>query len=473
MKILLTNVKRGVGDSHLYFPLGLGYIAAALLNSGHDVEVFDVQNLTDEIIRKRVLAYDFDVIGISALITDIKYVQWVSRVIKERRPSVPIILGGGLSTVPELVLEKCDVDIVVCNEGDETIKDVVKALEHKTGLEEIRGIYYRGPGKTLFNGPAKPIEDLDALPFPAYDLFEVSRYLQTDKLGFSYPVKSLSIITTRGCPYHCVFCDKGVWGKKFRYRSAKSIVAEIKYLKGRFGINAVVFSDDLFVLNKARVHEFCDLLTSEKIHIAWSCNGRVNLMDEPLLRKMKRAGCMTVGYGIESGSQRMLDAMAKQTTVTQARNVIQLTRKAGMDIQPYLVFGMVGEDRESIRETVDFCMELGLSVGKFGIFTPLPNTRLYEIAQEMGRLPSIDEQIESWEDWTDRITVNLSNLSDSELLELKHQAEADIRRYYVLHHKMVIIKRILLRFRNLGPSAAALIFLNWLTKFIKYQQRAN
>ncbi len=470
MKILLTNVSRGE-QPHIYFPLGLGYIAAPLLKKGHEISFLDVQDLTHDEIEKKLTELDFDLVGISALITDFKYVQWFSSCVRSRFPELPIVLGGGLTTVAELILGRSEVDIAVLQDGEVTMCELVGALAEKRSLKEVAGITYKESGKFITTAHRKPPEDLDSIDFPAYDVFEMDRFLQTEKLGFSYPTKSLSVLTTRGCPYSCVYCDKGVWGAKYRARSAADIIKEIKYLKAKFSIEAVVFSDDLFVLDKKRVYEFCDLMISENIDIAWSCNGRVNIMDQELLEKMKQAGCMNIAYGLESGSQRMLDAMNKSTTVEQGKQAVMLTRKVGIDIHPYLVLGMVGEDEESIRETVEFCKDLGLPVGKFGIFTPLPNTRLYEMAEEMGLMPPIDTQIENWQDWTENITVNLSALSDERLLELKAQAEQEIRNYYVWHHKRVILKRLMLRYREGGVVMAAATLVNWVRKFLKYQIR--
>lgn len=470
MKILLTNVHRGL-ERHLYFPLGLGYIASPLLKDGHEVSFCDVQELEQDEIPSGIAGHDFDVVCVSALITDFKYVQWFSGMIKDKFPGTTVIVGGGLSTVSGFLLERSRVDITVCQEGEETIVELLRALKDDRDLKEVKGIFYRDPSTdtVVSTPPRAPIEDLDSIALPAYDLFEVEKYIRTDKLGFSYPVRSLSVITTRGCPYSCVFCDKGVWGGGYRARTAESILEEILWLKKKYGVDAIVFSDDLFVLNKERVHEFCDLLIKNRVDIAWSCNGRVNIMDEELLKKMQEAGCMTIAYGFETGSQRLLDIMNKKTTVEQAKRAITLTRKYHIDVQPYLVLNMIGEDEESIQMTVDFCKEMGLPVGKFGIFTPLPNTKLYEMAEKAVKMPPLEVQIEQWHDWNEDLTVNLSNLSDSRLLELKEQAETSIREYYIRHHKRLILSRLMIRYNRWGSRMAFGVLKGWVRKYLRYK----
>ncbi|MBI5491863.1 MAG: radical SAM protein [Deltaproteobacteria bacterium] len=473
MRILLTNVNRGE-QRHLYFPLGLAYVAAPLRKDGHGLAFLDVQALSLDDIPAAISKHTFDVVCISALITDFKFVQWFSRLVKERFPGVKVVLGGGLSTVSELLLKKSDVDVTVCQEGEETVVELMRAFADNSPLSAVKGIFYKdAAGEIKSTGRRAPIEDLDSIDFPAYDVFSVDRYLRTEKLGFSHPVKSLSVITTRGCPYSCVFCDKGVWGGNYRARSPENILKEVEHLKKRYGVEAVVFSDDLFVLDKKRVHALCDLMIENKTGIAWSCNGRVNLMDEPLLKKMKAAGCMTIAYGLESGSQRMLDVMKKRITVEQSRRAIALTRKHGIDIQPYLVLNMIGEDEESIGETVGFCKEMGLPVGKFGLFTPLPNTELYAMADRAVGMPPLDKQIEQWRDWNDGLTVNLSRLPDDRLLELKSRAESEIRDYYVRHHKRLILRRFMLRYRQMGLRVALGVFQTWVGKYMKYQKRKS
>ncbi|MEK6758953.1 MAG: radical SAM protein [Deltaproteobacteria bacterium] len=473
MKILLTNVNRGE-QRHLYFPLGLAYIATPLKKEGHDLLFLDVMAITRAEIPAALPARSFDAVCISALITDFKFVQWFTALVKERYPGVKVIVGGGLSTVSEILLKKSDVDVTVSQEGEETIVELIRAIENGQGLAGVKGIFYKDEaGQVVKTEKRTPAEDLDRIELPAYETFDAGRYLQTEKLGFSSPVKSLSIITTRGCPYSCVFCDKGVWGGNYRARSPESIVDEVMYLKNRFGIDGIVFSDDLFVLDKKRVYGVCDLLIKRKAGIAWSCNGRVNLMDEPLLKRMKEAGCMTIAYGLESGSQRMLDTMKKKITVEQSKRAIDLTRKAGIDIQPYLVFNMLGEDEQSIRDTVDFCKEMGLPVGKFGIFTPLPNTELYEMAEKAVGMPPLEDQIEHWKDWNDSLTVNLSTLTDERLLQLKGWAEAEIRDHYIKHHKRLILRRLMIRYRQWGLGVTLGVLRSWFGKYVKYQLRRS
>jgi len=213
-------------------------------------------------------------------------------------------------------------------------------------------------------------------------------------------------------------------------RSTKGLVEEIKELKKRYRIQFINSSDDLFMLNKNWVNDFCDRMISEDMDIGWSVAGRVNLVSEELLQKMYRAGCREISYGFESGSQVMLDRMKKRgVTVELAEDAIRMTRNAGITVRGSFIFGMPGETEETIKETLDFLKRTRLHIWRFFYATPYPKTELYEIAKEMGRLPSDeDKYIESLSEMRTTFLVNLTDFSNEELVKLKESAELTARR---------------------------------------------
>ena len=427
MKILLINPP--IRESNLSnFPLGLSYIARVLLDNGHDISVLDINahRWPQDEVKKKIVSSDSDVAGITALITEYKYVRWLTKIIKEVNPSSKVILGGGLaSAVPEIVLRRTNVDIAVIGEGEITVKEVINSLEEGKNLNNVRGIMFKENNKLHETGTRAPIKNLDEIPFPARELFPMEIYLGNIGLGrklVDASARSANMITSRGCPYNCAYCFKGMWGQKFRARSPENIIEEIEELIKRYKINNIFFNDDIFVLDKKRVYSFCDKLVERNINISWECNGRVNLMDIDMLKKMRAAGCRIVSYGIESGNQEILDALNKKVTVEQAKRAIQLTWDAGILPKAYLMIGMFGETKKSVQDTIDFCKEAGPIVFGFSFTTPLPNTVLYQKAKEAGKISTEEELTEQWGSWSDTIITNLTEMSDEELKNLRDKA---------------------------------------------------
>jgi len=416
-----------------YFPLGLGYIARVLLDDGHEVQVLDINAhrwSTDE-VERRLRRADFEVVGITGMVTEFAPVRWLSKLVKEINPSAQVILGGGLPTAfPRLVLEKTQVDIAVVGEGEVTIRELAESFVAGTPVSEVKGIWYREGDNLRTTQPRELIEDLDTVPLPARHLFPIERYIQNPVpylRMFDRNVVSTNMVSSRGCPYRCVYCFHGLWGYRFRARSADNIVAEIKLLRDEYGINGIFFMDDTFVLDRKRLLAICDRLIEEDLGMLWVASGRVNLMDRQMLEKMRAAGCRTILYGIESGSQQILDEMRKSVTVEQARQAVLDTWRAGILPIGYLMIGMFGETRQTVEETVRFCNETGLVSG-FSYATPFPGTELYAQAVELGKIRPHDgdQLLERWGEWNDEILVNLSSMADEELKSIKRHARRQI-----------------------------------------------
>lgn len=428
MKIFLINPIIRPESPPAYFPLGLGYVANVLQADGHQVRVLDINahRWLPQEVEERIHSSIFDLVGISGLITEYRQIEWLSKLLKEHHRCCPIVLGGGLaSSMPEIVLDRAGIDVAVIGEGEDTIRELVAAFERNGELGRVEGIAFKQNGKTVITNPRPPIFNLDTLPFPAYNLFSPELYAHGEKLAFDFPARSLNIITSRGCPYRCVYCEHSIFGYAFRQRSAANVIAEMRFLKREFDIDGIVFSDDTFILNKKWVHEFCETLIQERPPIPWVCNGRVNLIDRELVLKMREAGCQAIFFGIESGSQRILDAMQKKVTVKQAEQAVEICRKAGLQVGAYFMIGMMGETPETVKETVNFCKSLRLNV-LFSYTTPLPKTSLYDQATRAGKIENLETLLEKWDIWQDDLLVNLTDMSDEELVRLKFTAEREI-----------------------------------------------
>ena len=318
--------------------MGLAYIASVLRHAGHEVQILDINGYrySHERVRQEIKRRAYDVVGIGGLITAYNYVKWLAGAIREERPKVTIIQGDGLATeVPELLLERTEVDIAVIGEGEETAVELVDVLERSGDLGQVNGIYYKKDGEIHRTSPRALIDDLDTIPFPAYDLLAVEEiYLQnttSPKLGTAeeWPARQFSsIVATRGCPYNCNFCHQ-LFTRRHRRRSADNVIREMKFLVDKYEIEWFHIGLDLFIANKKRTAEFCDNLIEANLNVKWSTPGRVNLIadDEAFAERLKAAGCEALSFGFESGSQKILDKIGKGVTVEQARRAVETCRR--------------------------------------------------------------------------------------------------------------------------------------------------
>jgi radical SAM superfamily enzyme YgiQ (UPF0313 family) len=437
MKILLINPPIREWAQPNVLPLGLGYLAAITRKAGHEVEVMDI-NAFRQTVQEKIRCAEFDVIGIGAIVTVYKYVKWLTGVIKSAFPDKKIMIGGSVGTsIPHIIMEKTLADIVCIGEGEETIVDLLGALETGQELSSVDGIWFKDrEGNVQKTPPRLPMKDLDAIPFPAWDLFPMDIYLK-NPVGAPNRNKwgdgrrndggglSMNISATRGCPYQCIYCYHDFMGHGYRHRSPENVVEEIKSLRDRYGVSYVHFIDDEFCLNKKFVAEFCALMTKNfRRALTWGCTGRVNLMTETLISAMAEAGCVLLCYGIESGSQRMLDVMKKGVRVEEAKTAIRLTQKFMGWADCSFMIGLPGENYETIRETVDFCKDLQLAPEVVFFATPYPGTELYHLALAQGKIEDEEDYVLNLGEQGEQIRVNFSELSDAELYAVQ---EAMIR----------------------------------------------
>ncbi|MFC1729974.1 B12-binding domain-containing radical SAM protein [candidate division KSB1 bacterium] len=455
LKTLLINPYSRDEMPAYYFPIGLGYIAAVLKKKDYPVEVLDNDafRYSDEEVKEKLSSVDFDVVGIGGIITSYKYVKWLVKIIKEIKPDSKVIIGGHLgASVPELLFKNSDVDIIVFDDGEETVPELYSNINNP---KKVKGIWYKSKGKIIKNPARPPVKDLNSIPFPAYDLFPIEKYIRTSitNMESKSNSRSISIITHRGCPFRCIFCHNP--NQKMRARSTDNVMEELRFLKKKYKITFVHFADELFVLNKKWVFDICRKMKKERIGIKWACFGRVNLVDKELLKEMKSAGCTYVGYGIESASQKMLNAMKKDCTTEQQRNALRITKKLGIETYPTFIIGTPGETEETVQESVDFCKQFNL-IPEFFFMTPFPNTELYDYALKKNLIKDEDKYVDSLgECYTFRI--NLTSMSDEKLKSLKRKAERELQIHFAIKHPLLTIGKIYKVYRNYGFSKIALI----------------
>lgn len=367
--------------------LGLGYIAAVLLKNGYKVKITDCslgmahQELI-ELLRKEKP----DIVGITGTTPGFMSMKQVAENIRSHLPFSIVVIGGPhISALPEWTMKFSCFDIGIIGEGEITFLELIKKIERVglNELNEIDGIIYGKNGNLIKTKRREFIKDLDSLPFPAHQLQPpLSAYKPTPASYKRLPLGVL--ITTRGCPSRCTFCDRAVFGSTYRERSAKNVIDEIEELIYKFGARELRFFDDTFTLNKERVFEICNKLKEKKIRVPWTCLTKVTDVSRDMLRKMKEAGCWQVLYGLESGDERILKLLKKGNTVEQNKRAVRLAKEAGLSVRADFIVGMPGETLESLKRTLNFAIELELDYAHFNKFVPYPGTELYERLMEQG-----------------------------------------------------------------------------------------
>ena len=462
MKVLFIHPPVREDDTPNNVPIGLGWIASVMHNEGHEVEILDINawRYTKEqvvaILRNK--GKDFDIFGISGMITTYNYVKWLQNTLKQMYPEKLVVNGGaGPTSIPHLYLKNGS-DVVAVGEGELTMLDLADVVQNKSDLGNVEGIVWKHDGAIITNAPREAIQNLDELPFPAWELFPMEKIYLKNNILRKYNFKnSTNLLASRGCPFRCNFCHDG-FGERTRWFSADYMIDHIKYLIDKYKVEYVRFDDETFVGNRKRTIEFCQRLIDENLGIKWGCTGRVNVMNEELLKLMKDAGCLDVNYGIESGSQRMLNSMQKDATLEQAEKSLKLTREIGITPVISLMVGAPGENAETIQEQVEFCNRNNLRVDHMFLCTPTPRTGLYTMLMQQGRIKDEEKFVETMStkgDFWANILINMTDMSDEELIRLRNRAEVKIHRNWIKNNLHQMPAYMLDRFKALGPKKFA------------------
>lgn len=441
MKILFINPPIRTQLPPYMYPIGMCYIASYLREHGHQVKILDVNGyrITRDQFKQTLATENFDAIGLGGLITTFNHIDWISAYIKDCYPNIPIFAGNTVaSTIPNILLNNTHVDIVVNGEGEETCLDLVNTLDKTDSIGNVPGITYKDPnGKIIQNPPRLPIEDLDSLPFPAWDLIPMDIYLKNNEILTG--VRSALISTIRGCPYNCRFCCKTFIGYKVRSRTPENIIRELKLLVQTYKIKGFLPGDDLFIYNRARVERFCDLIMEEKLnYLQWSASARANLLTKELAEKMKASGCIRFDFGFESNCQRILDYYNKKLTVGEQQKALDICKSVNIPFHVSYIVGARNEDVESQKECEAFCKKNGYQYYPENLLMPLPGTPVYEECRERGIIKDELEFIRKLAhagDSTNFIVNCTDSLTDHELIVLfnkyrKTPIKNKIRNYF-------------------------------------------
>lgn len=433
MRILLIVYDN---DSYIsQFPIGIAQIAAVLEQHGHDVAIYnqDIEHTPDKSITAFLDSQDFDMVGLSFVGGYYQHskVISISRAIQEARKRPFYIIGGhGPAPEPEYFIKKTGADAVCIGEGEETIIDLIDALQSKRSLSTVAGIAWMDNSVVRINERRALIQNIDALPFPAYHRFPVHIY-RLLRMPCCTPTDFIMpMLSGRGCTFSCNFCyrmDKG-----FRPRSNESIIEEIKLLKKNYGITYIAFFDELLVSSVERATLLCEEFLRHNLNIKWDCNGRLNYAKPALLQLMKKAGCVFINYGIEAFDDRILRNMKKGLTTRQITAGIEATLREGISPGLNIIFGNHGENRETLRKGVEFLLKYddGAQVRTIRPVTPYPGSQLYYDAIAMGKLKDCEDFYQHKHTNSDLLAVNFTELSDEEYYQALFEANAVLLKHY-------------------------------------------
>lgn len=443
MKVLLVVYDN---DSFIHwFPQGLAYIAAVLEQIGCEVTVYnqDIHHWPEEHLTRYLDENEFDVVGVSVIAGYYQYRKLlkISQAINDsvKRPFY-IIGGHGPTPDPDFFFRKTGADVIVTGEGEETVVELLEAVSSKSSLKKVNGIAYREGGQTYINPRRTLIKDLDSIPFPAYHLFPIETYrlLRMPHCGsrdFAMPV-----LSGRGCTFRCSFCyrmDKG-----FRPRSEASIVEEIRLLQTNYGINYIIFSDELLMSSVARTESLCNAIIKSGLKFKWTCNGRLNYAKPDLLNLMKQAGCIFINYGIEAMDDEVLKLMQKGLRVSQVYKGIEATLETGISPGFNIIFGNLGDNIETLNKGVEFLLQYddGAQMRTIRPVTPYPGSPLYYHAIEQGLLKNCEDFYDNKHTNSDLLAVNFTELSDDEFHAALFDANKRLLESYFAKKKEAVVE---------------------------------
>ena len=375
-------------------PIGLSYIAAVLERAGYSVTIADmsVLGMGYEELRQLLREAAPSLVGISFMTNQYHEAVRVSQTVKDENSDIPVVVGGPhVSAIPREILGVESVDIAVIGEGEETIVELTDVILKGSGtLKDVAGIGYKENGSIHLNQERELIQDLDSLPFPAWHLLPIDRY-SVPATGGDKAERVFAVISSRGCPNHCIFCDSHtIFGRTFRGRSAQNIFEELVYLNERFGAKQFDFVDDTLTVDERRIHELCDLITSSGCDFKWMCNARVNTVSPEIMATMRQAGCVRVEFGVESGDPEVLRKIKKGVTLTQIRSAHAMAKDAGLSVGSFVMVGNLGEDTSAVSNTRALLDELSTDDIYIAIATPFPGTELHRMAVANGWLRITD-----------------------------------------------------------------------------------
>ncbi len=399
-------------------PLGLFYLASYVRKYGFDVNVIDAEanDLDNQFVLEQIEKLNINIVGISTTTVSFHRALKLGEEIKNKLKNIFLVVGGPhISCNYSHAMSFNVFDVGIMNEGEATFLKLLKNIENGESYYDIEGIVYQNNDELIVNPRREYIKNIDRLPFPAYDLIpDINIYSPPPCNYLKSPVAN--IITSRGCPNQCTFCDNNTFGNKIRFRSAEDIVDEIEYLIREFNVKEIAFVDDTFTISKKRIYDIFHLVKKRGLEFPWTCMARINNVDYDLLKFMKENNCWHISFGIESGDQEILNVIKKNILIETIYEKIEMCYRLGILTKGFFIIGHPKETLETINKTISFATKLKLDDIVVTINTPMPGSYQFEHASEYGVLHS--EKIDQFNYWN---PVFVPTGLTEEVLRSKHR----------------------------------------------------
>ena len=388
-------------DGHLP-NLGLCNLAAVTEREGYAVKIIDAvaHHYSNKEVLDLIEKQNPKYIGISSMTHNINSSAILAKLIKKKRPEIIIILGGVHATAAtEETLKKYPdcFDCCVIGEGELTILELLDTLESHGDLSEVTGLAFLQEGKFIRTKNREPIKDLDSLPLPAWHLLPDLRKYYGSTFISSGDYSSNHLVTSRGCPGKCIFCDTSIHGRRLRGYSSDYVMEMIEILHKKYGINDIQFNDDTFITLKKRMYDICEKLVEKGYNLTWSCDARASDVTKEGLSLMKAAGCWQIAYGVETGSERIMKFLKKGINFSDIYNAFEWTKKEGISTKGFFILGHPTETHKSIQETVDLILALNIDVVGVTFFTVYPGSPIYPEIHKYGHFNPVWENAKTYE----------------------------------------------------------------------------
>jgi len=437
--ILFVNPCLRHGSFTKLLPVGVTYVMTYFHENGYKFDLLDIDinEYDDSYVENFVKNHHYDFVMLGSIVTHYKWVKWFVNTVKQHQPTTHVIVGNSVGgSIPDVFLRNAHADAVVIGEGEITALELVDALRLGRELKKVEGIAFIDKNDELVITPARKVGKIDDLPMVNWDFFDVQRYLDQPPDAMDCDVtdeevRPMPVVTARGCSFRCTFCHFVFWNDPYRNRSPKSILQEVKRNIEKYNANNINFWDDLSFASAKQVNRLVDAILESGIKFKWTASIRADVFSRNHLskkeslevaKKMKKSGCFSVGFSLESGNEEILKMMNKKIQVNEFSDTVFILRKAGIICNTSVVFGYPIETKETIRQTFDQCLKVGV-YPSIGFLLPLPATGMWDYAKANGFITDEDKFLDYMTERQD-LVLNMTKIPDEEvMIEIKKGAK--------------------------------------------------